>query len=197
MLKTLALNHIRGKLGQCDIVELTLSRFTSQYDEIRSICVDQLAADWVEGSTTEATRASVNKKIDSFAGGGLEHTTEILSALWEIVNGDGDIVAPSDTSIDVSPFWFCLIPGVLTSRNQLGQVMESPTHWAAVKVALIKSIRKGVFFDRKHWARYSKGGDVLKPVYFSSVIMDDKSQQLNDCTLEFGCGFADALKAHI
>ena len=37
----------------------------------------------------------------------------------------------------------------------------------------------GVFFDRKYWARHFKAGDVLKPVYFSSVIIGDKSQQLN------------------
>ena len=52
----------------------------------------------------KTTWASINKKIDSIAGGGLEHATEILSALWETVNGDGDIVAPSDTSPAVSPF---------------------------------------------------------------------------------------------
>lgn len=48
-------------------------------------------------------------------------------------------------------------------------------------MALIKSINRGVFFDRKYWARYSKAGEVLRPVYFSSTIMDDKSQQLNKC----------------
>jgi len=48
-----------------------------------------------------------------------------------------------------------------------------------VKIALIKSMRKGVFFDRKYWARRSKSGDFLKPVYFSSIIMSDKAQQLN------------------
>ena len=36
-----------------------------------------------------------------------------------------------------------------------------------------------MFFDRKYWARHSKAGDVLKPIYFSSVIMEDKSPQLN------------------
>lgn len=61
-----------------------------------------------------------------------------------------------------------------------------PVRWASVKIALIKSIRNGVFFDRKYWARHSKTGDVLKPVYFSSIIMDDKAQQLNNGASEFG-----------
>ena len=54
-----------------------------------------------------------------------------------------------------------------------------------MKTALIKSIRKGVFFDRKYWARHLKDGDVLKPVYFSSTIMDDKAQQVKKCA--FNC----------
>ena len=57
-----------------------------------------------------------------------------------------------------------------------------------MKIALIKSIRKGVLFDRKYWARRSKGGDALKPVYFSSIIMGDKTQQLNNCALKLGDG---------
>lgn len=62
-----------------------------------------------------------------------------------------------------------------------------------MKTALIKSIRKGVFFDREYWARHSKAGGVFKPVYFSSIIMGDKKQQLNDRTSKFGRGFAGAL----
>ena len=50
-----------------------------------------------------------------------------------------------------------------------------------MKIALIKSIREGVLFDRKYWTRYSKTGDAFKPVYLSSIIMGDKVQKLNDC----------------
>ena len=50
-----------------------------------------------------------------------------------------------------------------------------------MKIALIRSIRKGIFFDRKYWARHSENGDVLKPIYFQSMIMDDKSRELNKC----------------
>ena len=68
----------------------------------------------------------------------------------------------------------------------------SPAHWASVKIALIKSIRKGVLFDRKYWARHSKTGDALKPVYFSSIIMGDKMQQLNNRASKFCYEFAEA-----
>ena len=64
----------------------------------------------MEDSTTEVTRAGVNKKIDSFVEGDLDHATEILSALWEIANkGDDITVVPPSTSSPVSSF----LPGVI------------------------------------------------------------------------------------
>lgn len=75
-----------------------------RYDEVRSLYVSQLASVWMEDSTTEATRASVDKMIDSFGDGDFEHATEMLSALWDIVNNDDDINAPSSDSTSVSPF---------------------------------------------------------------------------------------------
>jgi hypothetical protein len=71
--------------------------------------------------------------------------------------------------------------------------VTSPAHWSSVKVTFIKSMCTGIFFNRKYWARYSKSGGVLKPVYFSSIIMGDKAQHLNNCALKFRCKFAEAL----
>ncbi|KAF9785437.1 hypothetical protein BJ322DRAFT_830823 [Thelephora terrestris] len=158
-LRTLALNQIRGELSKCDIVEESFSRFASQYDEIRSVYVEQLAYIWVDDST-EATRTSIEKKIDSFGEGNLEHAAEMVSALWKKVNTEGEVTAPSNTSSAAAP-------------------VKGPAHWDSVKIALIKSIRKGVFFDRKYWARHSDSWEVLKPVHFSSTIMKDKTEELN------------------
>ena len=75
-----------------------------RYDEIRSLCIDQLASVWVNNSTTEKVRASFRNKVDSFAKGELEHATEMLSTLWGIINRDGEIKAPSNTpQLGVSP----------------------------------------------------------------------------------------------
>ena len=63
-----------------------------------------------------------------------------------------------------------------------------------MKTALIKSIHKGVFFDRKYWARHFKAGDVLEPIHFSSTVMGDKSQQLDECESNFGHGFCEVLR---
>jgi hypothetical protein len=76
---------------------------------------------------------------------------------------------------------------------QIAQAV-SPGHWASVKVALIRSIRGGVFFDRKYWARHSKAGEVLKPIYLSSVIMSDKAQQLKKSASKPCYGFAEVLR---
>jgi hypothetical protein len=133
------------------------------------------------GDSTDATRVRVEKKIDSFVEGDLEHATEMLSALWKIANKDGSITGPSNTSPVVNLSFVFPLPvlsEVLTRRDQAVQA-SSPAHWPSVKTALIKSIRTGVFFDRRYWARHLKTGDVLKPVYFSSAIMNDKAHQLN------------------
>lgn len=37
--------------------------------------------------------------------------------------------------------------------------------------AIVKSIREGVFFDLKFWARHSKKGSVFKAIYFSGIIV--------------------------
>lgn len=68
-------------------------------------------------------------------------------------------------------------------------LITSPKHWAPVKTALIKSIREGVFFDKKYWARHSRAGHRLKPIYLSGTIMNDKAQQLNNCAPKFHYGF--------
>ena len=76
---------------------------SGRHEEIRDLYIQQLASIWIEDSTTEATRASVEKKIDSFVEEGFEHATEMLSTLWEIVNKEGDIKAPENTSSTVRP----------------------------------------------------------------------------------------------
>ena len=81
---------------------MTICRQRDRYDEIRYLYIQQLAYIWIEDSTTETAQAGVEKKIDSFVEEGLDHATEMLSALWEILNKDGDIKAPTNTSSAVS-----------------------------------------------------------------------------------------------
>ena len=84
-----------------------------RHEKIRSLYIEQLAYVWKENSTMEATCASVDEKIESFAEVDLKNAAEILSALWEIANKDGDIKAPASTSSAVSQFQFCFLPHVM------------------------------------------------------------------------------------
>lgn len=72
-----------------------------RYDEIGSLYAQQLGYTLVEDST-EATRTSVDKKINTFVQGDLEHAAEMVSALWKIVNEDTDITPPTNTVPAVS-----------------------------------------------------------------------------------------------
>ena len=48
---------------------------------------------------------------------------------------------------------------------------------------MVKSIREGIFFDRKYWARHLRKGSTLKAVYFSSVIIGNEleTRELHKC----------------
>ena len=69
--------------------------------EIRSLYIQQLAYAWAEDST-EATGTSVQKKMDTFIKGDLEHARDMIPLLWKIVTGDGNVKPPSRTSPAVS-----------------------------------------------------------------------------------------------
>ena len=113
----------------------------------------------------------------------------MISALWEVANGDGNVADHSTPSPAVSSSQVTIFPPPYSDAypNNQAAVVTSPTHWVSVKVALIRSIRRGVFFDRKYWARHSRTGDVLKPIYFSSAIIEEKAHQLNKSAS--GCGW--------
>ena len=52
------------------------------------MCIKQLALNWKENSTTEATRTSVNKQVDTLAKEAPERATEIVLALLEVAGED-------------------------------------------------------------------------------------------------------------
>ena len=146
----------------------------------------------------EAARTRLNEKIDVFVQEELEHTAEIVFSLLKVANEGGDIASHIDTSSAVSSTQFFPRTQHSSHTSQCQDAVTrvtSPAHWAPVKAALIRSIRTGVFFDRKYWARHSRAGDLLKPIYFSSLIMNDKTQELKKCTSRFTHRRATVLSA--
>ena len=79
-----------------------------RYDEMKNLYVNKLATAWINDSAAETTRVSFDKKIDSFVKGDLEHATEMLSTLWEIINKNGDMTVPLNISPTVRLFLPCL-----------------------------------------------------------------------------------------
>ena len=65
------------------------------------MCIKHLAFYWRQDSTTEATRESVNKQVDTFAKEAPEYTTEIVLALLEAVGEDDRIVSRGVTQSSV------------------------------------------------------------------------------------------------
>lgn len=81
---------------------------------------------------------------------------------------------PMSAPPPVSRFPFCLYTRFLTPNYQPLPVTGPPT--GPLKIALIRSIRKGALFGGEYWARRSKTRDVLKPVPLL-VIMGDQAHQ--------------------
>ena len=65
------------------------------------MCTKQLALYWRQDSTTEATRGSVNKRVDTFIKEEPEHATEIVLALLEVVDEDNRIRSRAVTKSSV------------------------------------------------------------------------------------------------
>ena len=65
------------------------------------MCIKQLALNWRKNSTTEATRASVNKRVDTFIKEAPEHATEIVLALLEVTDEDDRIRSQAVTKPSV------------------------------------------------------------------------------------------------
>ena len=84
-----------------------------RYDEIRDLYIRQLAFTWLEDSTTQVTRESVDEKIDIFATGELEHAKEVVLALLEIANEGSEVKSPAVTSSAVSLCQFCCFLGLI------------------------------------------------------------------------------------
>ena len=59
-----------------------------RYEEIRNMCLKQLALNWKENSTAAATRASVNKQLDTFTKEAPEQAMEIVLALLQVADED-------------------------------------------------------------------------------------------------------------
>jgi len=129
-----------------------------RYDDIREACVTQLLSALRNDTTGKKTWAKVCDVVDAHFKGDLEHVADTLSLLWRTANKVDDTATTFDGTPSVRVF----------------PTPNDPTGWNVLQTALAKSIREGVFFDRKCWALHSRKGNAFKAMYFSSVIIGNE-----------------------
>ncbi|KAF9785368.1 hypothetical protein BJ322DRAFT_1211231 [Thelephora terrestris] len=160
-LQQLALISISNGVEQCDTVEEVFSEFSSKYEGVRNMHVNHLASTLSRAAKGSAgpLYEKIDHKIDRYANRELDHAADAITQLWKLSNSnEGSPPVPPDEVPPVSP---------------QTPPTPSPANWKQIKVALIESIRKGIFFDRKYWTRHSKTMSVLRPIYISSTVLGE------------------------
>ena len=135
----------------------------------------------VSGADSKSAKAlceKIDEKVDSFANGNLNHAVDAITLLWKLSRGDK---RPYFASPAAANFFGQSPLTTNPSTHRQGQVTSSLVNWKSVEIALIKSIREGIFFDRKYWARNSKAARALRPLYISSIAAGECLPYINDC----------------
>jgi len=114
---------------------------------------------------SRTVREKLDKKIDSYAAGKLEHAVDTISSIWEVSNEETE--DPS-TSIAPSKGLKALFPNT-TLIGFSGYDLRP---------SLIKSIQEASLLDRKYWARRSREGKI-EPVYFPNTVPETDLRDLD------------------
>ena len=153
---------------------------TNSYEDVRTIFVESFVRAAKINPMKDAWE-KLNNKIDCYADGDLDHTVDTMTLLWKhsMARGPPPSGGPDEDMVShISP-----LTSFFTVTDPETHLQPSPVtaklNWD-VEIALIKSIRKGVFFDKKYWTRQSKTGSALRPVYFSSIVAGRHLQRIND-----------------
>ena len=130
----------------------------------------------------------IDEKVDSYANGDLDHAVDAITLLWKLSKGDRRPSPPvAANSVSQPPLT------INPSTYRQGQSTPNPANRGPVEIALIKSIREGIFLDRKYWARNSKTAWALRPLYISSITAGERLPYINGCERH---GFTDSGLSH-
>ena len=122
----------------------------------------------VDEETTENLCKEIDEKVDAYANGNLEYAAEVLSLLWKFSRKrDPMPPAPFPTPQSGSMIPIPVFPPPHSRPRSCSP--DPPARPSNVEIAFIRSIRGGVFADRKYWAQHSRSGAALRPVYLSSL----------------------------
>ena len=98
----------------------------------------------------------IDEKIDSYFKGDLDHAEGTVILMWKLSRAG---VGSSPPPPEKKPW----------PANEL----------KCVDTALAKSIRKGIFFDRKYWAKTLRPGSTVRSIYTSSIIASEYLKKLD------------------
>ena len=120
----------------------------------------------------------VDEKVESFANGNLDRAVDAITLLWKL-SKEGR----RSSSFSLAATKSASQPSLTTnpSIQQQVQPTPSPANRGPVKIALIRSIREGTFFDRKYRVRNSKSARALRPLYISSIATGECLSHINRC----------------
>jgi len=118
----------------------------------------------------------IDEKVESFANGDLDRAVDAITLLWKL-SKEGRRSSPVSPVVTNSFGQ----PSLTTNPSTHRQVQPTPdlANRRPVEIALIRSIREGVFFDRKYWARDSKTTRGLRPLYISSIATGECLSHIN------------------
>ena len=167
--------------------------------------VNRLASLWFRGDEESAQSISqrADEKIDGYANGELNHAVEAITLLWEH-SRCLDLNPSWAQDIPVSLLSLvCLNRRLLLSVDRCQASLSLPLpqtqtpssvlfsqpsftadiprsqDWTPLKIALIKSIRHSVFFDRRYWTRHGNTTGALRPFHISSIVASKQLQCIN------------------
>ena len=118
----------------------------------------------------------IDERVDIYANGDLDHAVDAITLLWKLSKGDmhSPPVPPVATNSVSQP--------PLTAHSPAHRQRQRALYHAnrrSIRVALIESIRKGILFDRKYWARNSKTSRALRPLYISSIVAGESLSHID------------------
>ena len=123
--------------------------------------MNHLVGDLLSGSKAElkTARERLDKMLDVYATGGMDHAVDAISSIWEVSNKKGPVPsypAPDSPAMPWGSQWY-----ELSIRVKMNE--QAP---------FIHSMQEGYLLDRKRWAKRSRGG-VIEPIYFPRVLVPE------------------------
>lgn len=105
-------------------------------------------------------REKLDRKIDGYSAGELDHAVDVISSVWEASNKEGSTTGGTEeTSTPSVSSWFSSFFGS----------PQTTFSGCDMRLQLVKSIKEGCLFDRRYWARSRTGA--IEPIYFSEDVI--------------------------